>query len=136
MRSPFVQFLFGLSVYTGILALITVVIFLLLPAGNASRALPFQFVFFYGVTLTVHYLLLKASEKGAGSFVTRFMLVSFLKLLLYIIVLVAYLYLNKSDAMRFAVPYLALYILYSVFEIYSITHYSNKYKPTQEKNGR
>lgn len=136
MRSPFVQFLFGLSVYTGILVLITVAVYLLLPAGSASRALPFQFVLFYAVTLMVHYLLLKASEKGAGSFVTRFMMVSFLKLLLYIIVLVAYLYLNKSDAMRFAIPYLSLYILYSVFEIYSITRYSSKYKSTQEKNGR
>lgn len=126
MRPPFVQFLVGLTVYTAILALITVVVFALLPEGYASYALPFQFVLFYAVTLTVHYLLLKASEKGGGSFVTRFMLVSFLKLLLYIIVLVVYLYLNKSDAMRFAVPYLALYVLYSVFEIYSITSYSKK----------
>ncbi len=133
MRSPFVQFLIGLSVYTAILILITVVIFLLLPAGSASRAIPFQFVLFYAVTITVHYLLLRASEKGAGSFVTRFLLVSFLKLLLYIIVLVAYLYLNKSDAMRFAIPYLALYILYSLFEIYSITRYSKTNQSTQKK---
>jgi hypothetical protein len=136
MRSPFVQFLVGLSVYTAILVLITVVVFALLPAGYASEALPFQFVLYYAVTLTVHYLLLRASEKGAGSFVTRFMLVSFLKLLLYIIVLVAYLYLNRSDALRFAIPYLGLYILYSVFEIYSITRYSKTYKSTQQKNGK
>lgn len=121
----------GLSVYTAILAVITVVIFLLLPSGYASVSIPYQFVLFYTVTLTVHYLLLKASEKSAGSFVTRFMLVSFLKLLLYVIVLVAYLFLNKSDVLRFAIPYLALYILYSAYEIYSITRFSNTHKPTQ-----
>jgi hypothetical protein len=91
-------------------------------------------VLFYAVTLAVHYLMLKASEKNPGSFVTRFMLVSFLKLLFYIIVLIAYLLLNKSDALRFTVPYLILYVLYSAFEISSITRYSKKNIKNQQDN--
>lgn len=126
MRSPFLQFLVRLSVFTLILGLIAVILYVLLPDGYASITVPFQFVLFYAVTLAVHYLLLKASEKSPGSFVTRFMLVSFLKLLFYIIVLIAYLLLNKGDALRFTVPYLILYVLYSAFEISSITCFSKK----------
>ena len=134
MRSPFLQFLVRLSVFTLILGLIAVILYVLLPDGYASITVPFQFVLFYAVTLAVHYLLLKASEKSPGSFVTRFMLVSFLKLLFYIIVLIAYLLLNKGDALRFTVPYLILYVLYSAFEISSITCFSKKNIKNQQDN--
>ena len=132
MRSPFLQFLVRLSVFTLFLGLIAVILYALLPAGYASVTVPFQFVLFYAVTLAVHYLLLKASEKSPGSFVTRFMLVSFLKLLFYIIVLIAYLFLNKSDVLRFTVSYLVLYVLYSAFEITSITRFSKKNTTNQQ----
>lgn len=134
MRSPFLQFLARLSVFTLILGLIAVILYALMPAGYASVTIPFQFILFYAVTLAVHYLLLKASEKSPGSFITRFMLVSFLKLLLYIFVLVVYLFLNKSDILRFTVPYLILYVLYSAFEIFFITRFSRKNTTKQQEN--
>jgi len=107
--------------------------FFLLPKGSASVTVPFQFVFFYTVTLCVHYVLLKAARKSPGSFVTRFMVVSFLKLLLYVIVLVIYLLLNKGDALRFTVPYLMLYVLFSSFEIYSFLKISKTFVPDQKE---
>ncbi len=133
MRSRFIQFLTRLSVFTLVLGLITLLIFSQLPAGYASITLPFQFVLFFSVILTVHYLLLKVSEKSPGSFITRFMLVSFLKLLFYITILVVYLLLNKNDILRFTIPYLILYILYSSFEIYSFIHFSKKPNPNHKE---
>ncbi len=133
MQSPFLRFLIRLAVFTLILGLITWLVFYLLPAGYASEAIPYQFVLFYLVTLCIHYFLLKAAQKSPGSFVTRFMLVSFLKLLLYVIVLVIYLLLNKEDAFRFTVPYLILYVLYSSFEIHSFLRISKTYPHNQKE---
>ncbi|HNS17731.1 MAG TPA: hypothetical protein PKH94_10615 [Bacteroidales bacterium] len=133
MRSPFPRFVARLTVFTLILGLMTWLAFFLLPKGSASVTVPFQFVFFYTVTLCVHYVLLKAARKSPGSFVTRFMVVSFLKLLLYVIVLVIYLLLNKGDALRFTVPYLMLYVLFSSFEIYSFLKISKTFVPDQKE---
>ncbi|MBP6977447.1 MAG: hypothetical protein PHD61_06550 [Bacteroidales bacterium] len=133
MQSPFIRFLIRLSVFTLFAGLVFGLIYVLLPTGYASVAIPYQFLFFYLVTLCVHYYLLKAVQKSPASFVTRFMLVSFLKLLLYVIVLVIYLLLNKEDALRFTIPYLILYVLFSSFEIYSFLRISKSCPNDQQE---
>lgn len=126
MLTPFLRFLTRLSVFSIILGLFTLLIFLFIPIRYASPTLPYQFVFFYTVTLSVHFVLLKASQKNPGRFVARFMLTSFMKLLFYLAVLIIYLILNKNDTLRFVIPYFILYVCYTTFEVVSISHYTRK----------
>lgn len=126
MLTPFLRFLTRLSVFSIILGLFTLLIFMFVPIRYASPTLPYQFVFFYTVTLFVHYVLLRASQKNQGRFVARFMLTSFLKLIFYIAVLIVYLILNKNDTLRFVIPYFMLYVCYTTFEVVSISHIIRK----------
>lgn len=50
-------------------------------------------------------------------FVTRYMLTTTVKLLLFLVLLVVYAVLNRSDMLRFGLNFLVLYVAYSVFEI-------------------
>lgn len=50
-------------------------------------------------------------------FVTRYMLATTIKLILFLILLVAYAFVNRNDILRFGLNFLVLYVAYSIFEI-------------------
>ena len=50
-------------------------------------------------------------------FITRYMLVTVVKLLSFIVLLGLYAYFNPNDIIRFSLNFLTLYLLYSLFEI-------------------
>jgi hypothetical protein len=127
MRSFNLQFLNRLIWFTFFTAaLILGLAYLTVPREYVSKALPFLFPFFFSVTLIVHYFLTKACEMRPAIFVTRFMLTSFLKLLFYLVVLVVYLLLNPGEALRFSIPFLLLYSLFTGFEVWSLVNFTRK----------
>jgi hypothetical protein len=50
-------------------------------------------------------------------FISKYMLTTTIKLLSFLILLLLYAYLNREDAIRFLLNFMAIYLLYSVFEI-------------------
>jgi len=132
IKSRFNRFLKSLVIFTGVLSsFIFAVCFFLLPQSYITPALPYLIVFFFLVTLVIHYILLVASEKRTSKFVNYFMLTTFLKLVFYIIIMVVYGLLNKSDAIPFFITYFILYVAFTTFELIS---FFNLTKRTQEKN--
>ena len=75
------------------------------------------------VTLIFHILLVNSSKKRVNKFVQRFLTFTSAKLLLYLIIIVAYIFLNKENAVPFLVIFLILYMIYTFFEIFSILKY-------------
>ena len=130
MKSVYLNFLKRIIIFSVAFALICFIVGYFLPAGFITPALPYLFIFFFSVTLAVHYILLKASEKRFSKFTTYFMLATFLKLMLYIAVLLIYVLLNRSDAIPFIITFFILYIFYTVFEVISILSYSKSRKTT------
>ena len=120
MQSQLLQFLKKITFFTLIIGLIVVVARFSIPQTYFSPALPFLLLFFYAINIIVFNILIKASKKRANSFINQFMVSSFLKLLLYVIVLSLYVFLNKKDAIPFAISFLLLYILFTVFEVTSL----------------
>ncbi len=124
MKSVYLNFLKKIIIFSVAFALICYAVGYFLPAGYVTPVLPYLFVFFFSVTLAVHYVLLKASEKRFSKFTTYFMLATFLKLMLYIAVLLIYVLLNRLDAIPFIITFFILYVFYTVFEVISILSYS------------
>ena len=60
-------------------------------------------------------------------FITRYMLITTVKLLSFMALLGLYAYFNRNDIVRFALNFLALYLLYTLFEIIYIR------KPVKKK---
>lgn len=120
MTKSLKNFILNLSKLTFILAVIYFVGFYFI---NKSLFLPVYILiigFIYILTIIVHYFLLKSSEDRIARFSANFMMTTTFKLLIYIIFLVGYLLLHKENGVKFAVFFLFNYLVYTIFEVYSI----------------
>lgn len=116
-KIPIKKFSFRILVFSVIMAGLTVLFQWLCPT-YASPALPFIVLFFCIITLFTIYIVLR-DEKGKAQnrFVSNYYLSRIIKIFSCLIFLVAYILLNKPDAIRFAVAFLIIYFMYSVFEV-------------------
>jgi len=122
MKSKLNNFILNLSVFSVILGLITYVLTFLLPSKYFSPALPFLFPFFFSTTLIIYFFLAKSGAKS-NSFINRFMLATFFKLMVYMSVLIIYVLMYKEDAIPFIISFFILYLGYTIFEVISILKY-------------
>ena len=105
------------QIFSAIIAALTVIFQWLCPA-YASPALPFIVLFFFVITLTTIYIVLRNTTGTDGrKFVSSYMLSRIIKIFSCLIFLVLYLLLNKNDSLRFAIAFLVIYFLYSIFEV-------------------
>jgi hypothetical protein len=111
------QFIKKITLFTLIIGIAVVVLRIYLPEKYYTPVFPFLVVFFYATNIIIYNVIIKATEKRINSFVNYFMVASFLKLLLFIIVLGSYVYFRRNDAVPFTISFLFLYIFYTVFEI-------------------
>lgn len=131
-KIPIKKFSFRVLVFSVIMAGLTVVFQWLCPKF-ASPALPFIVLFFLIITLFSLYIVLRDSRGKEGrKFVSNYMLSRIVKLFSCLIFLTAYMLLNKKDALNFAVAFLIIYFLYSVFEIVVLKKESDDISKTQE----
>lgn len=120
MKSVFLSFVKRLLIFSIVIALVVLACFYLLPSNFISPTLPFLLPFFFSITLIAHYLQIISSEKSFARFTTNYMLVTFLKLMLFLIVLLIYVFTNRYDAIPFIVWFFIFYILFSVFEVFEL----------------
>ena len=110
----FTKQIFLLAIITGLV--ITGVI-LFLPASYISPALPFLLVFFTAATLLSFYFLQKKLDASPTRFVTSFMAISMIRLLLYLAIIVVYALTNRPDSVNFIISFFILYVIFTVFEV-------------------
>jgi hypothetical protein len=117
VKSVFLKFLKHIVIFTIILMTITLGLFLLLPRIWFSPTLPFQFFFFLGITLLSFHILLKSLHQRFSRFVNVFLITTVIKLALYIMVIIGYVYWNRLDALAFLISFFILYLCYTIFEV-------------------
>jgi hypothetical protein len=71
---------------------------------------------------------MKALMAIERKFISHYMLITTVKLLLFLALLLIYAFVNKEDMLLFSLNFLVLYLLYSVFEIIFIKKPINKIK--------
>ena len=138
MKLNYYTFLKKLFLYTVVLVALGVLIIYFLPPNYISPTIPYLYVFFFSVTMLVHYILLQVSIKKAANFINYFMLLTFGKLIFFLSVVLAYALINRDDLVQFVVAFFALYIFYTVFEIVQSLNVTkelkNRNKPDQEES--
>jgi len=83
-------------------------------------------LFFVILSGSVHYILVKAGDKKPTQFIRNFMGITALKLFLYLLIMVAYRFINPGGAAVFLVGFLMHYLIFTVFEVVSILSYFKK----------
>ena len=117
-KIPIKKFSFRIILFSAIIAGLTVLFQWLFPQ-YASPALPFIVLFFFIITLLTMFIVLR-EDKGreAKKFVSSYMLSRVIKLLSCLVFLLVYILVKKDDAIRFAIAFLVIYFLYSIFEVF------------------
>ena len=111
-----------LTVFTMIVAVLSAVIFYLIPKEYISPTYPYLVLFFYLASLAIYSFLSKSIGKRPAVFLNNFLLVTVLKLFLLIIFLFFYIYFNRDDAIPFVLGFFVLYVAYTSVEVIEIMH--------------
>ncbi len=131
MKSIYIRYLRQILVFTLVLAAVAIALRIFVPGAYVSPALPFLVVFFGAASLLSFYYLLQASDKRFIRFVNTFLLSILVKLFLYAGILIAYVFVNRHDAVPFMLGFFVLYLCYTVFESVCIIRYTRP--PAHEK---
>lgn len=75
----------------------------------------------------LHYSIIQVAEKDVVKFTSRFMLVSGIKMMIYLVIITSYVFLNTNNAKLFLIFFFILYAIYTAFEVILIvTYFKNK----------
>jgi hypothetical protein len=118
------KFIVNLLLFSVILGAIAFILTFFLPENYFSPALPFLFPFFFAITILVFGFLIKSAGNKFNRFVNRFMMATFLKLMVYMAVLVVYVLTHKYDAIPFILSFFILYVAYTFFEVIALLRFT------------
>lgn len=128
MENNFSKFLKGLSTFTLVILGIGALLFLTLLQKYFLLVFPFVLIFYYISTLLLHRYMLKITRSDVSRFSFKFMMLSFLKMFIYIIFGVFYIIVDEENAVTFLIVYLILYVVYAVYEVRSVMKLINETK--------
>jgi len=120
MKNKYTRFLIRLIILSLITGLIAFLLSRFTREGTVTSAFPGLLLMFFTITAVVHYVLLRITALNPRKFVGYFMLATTLKLLVYIIVVFAYLFIVRTGILQFILAFFILYIIYTVYEVVTI----------------
>ncbi len=124
MKLPHPEFFRKLLIFSAFITVPATAITFLLPGSFITPTLPFQFLFFIIVTFLSYHLISGSSEKKFIRFLNVYMIITIVKLFFFIAILVAYILLNRPDAVPFVLSFFILYLCYTIFEVIQIVSLS------------
>ncbi len=128
MENGFLKFVKGLTRYTLIIFGVGALLFLTVFRQYFLVILPVILLFYYASTLILHKYMLRISQNDISRFSFKFMLLSLIKMFIYIIFGVLYIIFDEENAVIFLIVYLVLYVVYAVYEVRSVMNLINESK--------
>jgi len=110
-------FTLRLAIMTLLLGLFTFLFTLIFPHVRETPSYPYILAFLFLFSWAAFYLTAKSMEKKISRFANTYMIVNFLKLVIFSLFLLIYAYLNKSDAVSFILTFFVYYLFYTVLEL-------------------
>ena len=124
------NFLIKLLAYSALLYAIYFFAEASIPVAFHYPHVHYLFLFFIGLMALFNWWIFRPIS-ASRSIVTRYMSATTGKFLLCLAVLAVYVMINKSQAVMFTIHFLALYLLYTFFEVAILyTAFRNKYSKT------
>lgn len=120
------SFIFKISVLGVALGLMSAFVYYAIPAIQISPAFPYILIFLFLSTLLIFLSLEKYMNKRTSQFANAIMLVNFVKLLFYGVIIFAYAYINRSDAVSFILTFFVYYFAFTVFEVFALLKIGTK----------
>ena len=109
-----------LGLLSSFLLIITIGLFYEILNPWFNPIFPFIILYFFVFNLIQHSALLKTKDKSPMAFNTSFMAWFSIKLFLNLTIIVAFVLLNKPEALSFVLYFASCYIFFTVFEVTSL----------------
>ena len=126
MITPSGKFLLKISVFTILVIAISAALFTTILKAYFFNAFMIQIILITAVTAIGHLLVAKAVKKNIRKFATAYMASVTLKLVVYLIYLLVSLLIDHSQVIQFAITFLILYLIYTVFEVIEVLSFLKK----------
>lgn len=78
------------------------------------------------LTGVLHFSILKVSTEGHSRFSSRFIMISGIKMMIYLVFIVLFALFNPGHAKFFLITFLILYFIYTFFEVLLMLKFFNK----------
>jgi hypothetical protein len=122
------KFIFTLLFIALVLTTIGYGLFLFLIPQYYFPHFPVIPVFILLVTFIVHVYLIRSSEKNPRSFTSKYLGAMGLKMFIYLLFLVVFLFIDTVHAIPFLVSFLVTYSAFTLYEVISILNFLKKDK--------
>jgi len=129
MQTQKIKFLRGISIYTLLVGLLSFGIARWVPQLKITPVYPFLLLFFYLFSLLAFYFSFKALHEKISRFTNTYLIVNFLKLVIFSMIIVAYAYLNREDAAPFVISFFIYYLLFTTYEVIALYKANTVEKP-------
>jgi len=129
LKKYYKNFVYKALIITVSISLLYTLALLYLPAEYISPAIPWIIIFFLVLTLSIFYYQLKASLKRVSKFVNVFLIAIGLKLIVFLVIIAVYSFLNKSDAVNFILSFFLVYFIFTLFEIIQLLKVQKQLNP-------
>ena len=126
MITPSAKFILKISAFTLIIIALSIALFTTILRAYYFKAFIIQVVLIASVTTIGHLLVAKAVKKNIRKFATAYMAAVTLKLVVYLIYLLVSLLIDHSQALQFALTFLILYLVYTIFEVAEVLRFMKK----------
>lgn len=126
MTPPHARFLKNLLLFSGILALIFLGASFVIPKQFMTPSWPYQVLFFVSITILTGNILIKALQDRFRKFFNVYLLITTIRLFLFLAIIIGYLNTFRSDAAPFALMFFLLYLCFSGFEVAALVSISRK----------
>jgi len=125
----FSKFLIKSIIYTLLISIVSVILFQTVLKNYYLPIFWFLLFFIAILTTTFHLYLIRLSKKEFPKFSSNFILISGIKMMIYLVFIISYSFLNPKQAVTFLISFLILYFLYTFFEVIMlISFYKNQKK--------
>ena len=121
MNAIMKRFLIRSTTLALVFALVGWILYTKVIPSDYQSVFPFILAFFYLATNIIHSYMLKIAEKAMPKFTVRFMAMSSIKMLSYLIIAIVYVLICTDQAKFFLINYLIIYIGFTTLEVIEIS---------------
>ncbi len=125
MKKSIARFTLRNGILTLALGLLTFLFTLLFSSVHVTRSYPYILAFLFLFSWAAFYITAKSMDKKITRFANTYMIINFLKLVIFSLFLLAYAYLNKADAASFIITFFIYYVFFTALEIMSLKQLSD-----------
>lgn len=117
MKQKFNAFLLKIAILTASILVIAYFLFTELLSAYYLPVFPWLLAFFVTVTSLVHFFHLKSQESVGAKFARFAIAINGIKIGLYLIFILAYVFLKRDTAVPFLFGFFVLYLIFNLFEV-------------------